>query len=190
MRYSFLQPVVAYYQRLTARERVLLLAVGGTLLAVANLILLSVMIHSWTDLNQQYTAKSQDLERELVFADQRTSLWEPRNAWLKKTQPAVANRNLAGPQLQEAVKNLAQSSQVLITNTKFATFNPTSDYQPVSVGINTQSDWKSVVRFMASVQKPEAFLVFNTARLHTETSDPSQIRGDFVISKWYAPAGK
>ena len=190
MRLPFKLPSFAFYQRLTARERTLLLLVGGSLVLIVNLILLSVLIRSWRDLNLEYTQKSQELDRESLFADQKVSLWQPRTEWLKKTQPPLPNRSLAGPQLQEAIKNLAQGSQMIITNQKFVTLPATPDYQPVTVGVSTQSDWKGVVKFMATLQKPDAFLVFNTASLHTEQSAPAQVRGEFVISKWYAPAGK
>ncbi len=190
IRLPFPLPTFAFYQRLTARERVLLLIVGGSLVVIVNLILLSVLIRSWRDLSLQYTEKSQELYRETAFADQKASLWQPRNEWLKKTQPPLANRSLAGPQLQEAIKGIAQGNQVIVTNQKFVTATTAAAYQPVTVGISTQSDWKSVVKFMATLQRPDAFLVFNTASLHTEQSDPAQVKGEFVISKWYAPAAK
>lgn len=183
-------PKFAFIQRLNPRERVLLLIIGVALVFIVNVILLSVLIRSWRDLNLQYAEKSLELNRETVFADQKSSLWSPRNDWLKKTQPVIANLALAGPQLQEAVKAIAQGNQVILTNTKFVTQPPTPDYQPVSVSISTQSDWANIVKFMASLQKPEAFLVFNTASLHTEQADPKQIRGEFVVSKWYAAATK
>lgn len=197
MKLPFRPPSLAFYHRLNSRERVLLLLVGASLLFVVNLFLLSLLIRSWRDLSLQYAEKSQELTRESAFAEQKTSLWEPRSAWLKKTQPPLVNRNLAGSQLLDTIKGIAQSNQVIISSQTIATAAPGSasasggaEYQPITVRVDTQSDWPGIVKFMAAIQKPDAFLVFDTANLRTEQSDPAKMRGEFIISKWFAPTGK
>ena len=192
-------PTFAFYLRLNPRERVLLLVMGGAVLFIVNLILLSFLLRHTRDLNLQYAEKSQELDREQLFAAQKADLWSPRSAWLQKSQPMLVNRAFASTELLETVKNLAQANMVVVTNQSFP--NPPSntpgnpsggnaDYQPITVKVDTQSDWKSVVRFIAKVQDPAAFLVFEEATLRADPSDPNIMRGVFVVSKWYAPAGK
>ena len=192
-------PNFAFYHRLNPRERVLLLITAGAVLFILNLILLSVLLRNSRELNAQYTEKSRELEREQLFAAQKADLWQPRNNWLQKNQPVLVNRALAGPQLLEAVQSLARANVVVVTNPNIpappgaTAGNPTGgnvDYQPVSVRVDTQSDWRGAIRFMAAVQKPESFLVFEQANLHADQADPNIMRGEFLISKWYTPAQK
>lgn len=192
-------PSFAFYHRLNPRERVLLLIVVGSVLFILNLIVLSFLLRTSRELNQQYAAKSQELNGELLFAAQKPGLWEPRNAWLHTNQPELKNRALAGSQLLETVQGLARGSAVIVTNpsisspTNSSPGNPSggnANYQPVTVRINTQSDWKSLVKFMAALQQPQAFLVFEQASLRTDQADPGVMRGEFLVSKWYAPGGK
>ena len=199
MSLPFPTPTFAFYHRLNSRERVLLLIVGGSVVFIANLILLSVLLRNSRELGQQYTEKTQELDRENLFAAQKTGLWAPRNEWLKKSQPVLINRALAGSQLLEIVQGIARSNSVIVTNPRIPSpsgstpINPgggNADYQPVSVRIETQSDWKNVVKFVAAVQQPNAFLVFEEGSLRSDQADPAIMRGNFLISKWYAPGGK
>ena len=190
-------PNFAFYHRLNPRERVLLLITAGSVLFILNLFLLGVLLRDSRDLNTRYAEKSQALEREQLLAAQKPDLWLPRNEWLNKNQPVLLNRALAGPQLQEAVQSLARANMVVVLNPRIPApsgstpSNPAGgnvDYQPVTLRVDTQSDWRSVVRFMAAVQKPDAFLVFEEANLHADQADPNIMRGEFLISKWYTPA--
>ena len=192
-------PSFAFYHRLNPRERVLLLIVVGSVLFILNLIVLSFLLRTSGELNQQYAAKSQELNGELLFAAQKPGLWEPRNGWLHATQPELKNRALAGSQLLETVQGIARGSAVIVTNPSIQTptnsspANPSggnTDYQPVTVRIMTQSDWRNLVKFLAAIQQPKSFLVFEQASLHTDQADPNVMHGEFLISKWYAPGGK
>lgn len=199
MRLTTPPALAAYYRRLTARERALVLITGGAVLFIANLVLLSVLLRSARELGGAYAEKSQQLSGEQLFANQKNALWAPRNDWLKKTQPVLTNYNIQGNQLLETINGVARSNQMVVTSPGVrpppartpgdAGAGPT-DYQAVTVSVETQSDWKSVVRFVAAVQQPDAFLVFDSANLRTEQNDPARMRGTFVISKWFAPAGK
>ena len=62
--------------------------------------------------------------------------------------------------------------------------------QTVSVEGDTQGDWGETVRFLAEVQKPENFLVFDLASLRTSPTDARLMKCHFLVSKWYAPAPK
>lgn len=199
MRLTFPPVLVAYYRRITPRERVLLLITGGAVLFVVNLVLLNILLNSGRELGSAYAEKSQQLRGEQLFAGQKNSLWAPRSEWLKKTQPALTNYNIQGNQLLEAINATARNNQIVVTNP--GTRPPPTrlggeggavptDYQAVTVSLETQSDWKNVVRFIAAVQSPDAFLVFDNANLRTEQNDPAKMRGTFVISRWFAPAGK
>jgi hypothetical protein len=38
------------------------------------------------------------------------------------------------------------------------------------------------------VQAPDAFIVFESANIAIDSSDPTQMRGKFKVARWYAPA--
>lgn len=200
MRLTLPPGLVDSYRRLTSRERALLFITGGAAVLIVNLLLLSILLRSARELGSAYTERSEDVRREQLFANQKDSLWVPREAWLKKTQPTLNNGNVEGPRLLETIQALARSNQVLVVSPQILPFAAAAppgstvpaptDYQAVTVKVTTQSDWQNVVRFMAAVQRPDAFLVFDSATLRTEQSDPKKMIGDFVISKWYAPAEK
>ena len=192
-------PSFAFYHRLNSRERVLLLVTAGSLLFILNLVLLSFLLRNSHELNLQYAAKSQELNGELLFAAQKPGLWEPRNNWLHANQPELKNRALAGSQLLETVQGIARGASVIVTNpsipspTGSSPSNPSGgnpDFQPVTVRIQTQSDWRNLVKFIAALQTPKSFLMFEQASLRTDRADPNVMRGEFLISKWYAPGGK
>ena len=66
---------------------------------------------------------------------------------------------------------------------------PADAPQAVTVEVDTQADWKETVRFLAALQQPESFVVFDLATLRSNPADPKQMKGHLLISKWYAPRG-
>ena len=57
----FRLPSFEFYQRMSARERLLSLIVGGGVLFVVNLVAISVLLRSSRELRTQIAAKSQEL---------------------------------------------------------------------------------------------------------------------------------
>lgn len=200
MRLTLPPALVAYYRRLTTRERTLLLITGGAVLLIVNLLLLSVLVRSSRELGAEYAEKSQQLRGEQIAANEKSVLWVPRDAWLKKTQPTSPNLNFEGSKLLETIQGVARGNQVILTNPQIQPLDNgrpgvdgaagPRDYRAVRVKIDTQSDWQGLVRFLAAVQQPEAFLVFDSANLRTEQNDPKRMRGEFMVAKWYAPADR
>ena len=195
MRFSL--PSFEFYQRMSRRERVLSLIVAGAVLFAANLVALSTLLRSSRDLRAQITAKSQELRVQSLYA-QEQPLWKQRTDWLKAHQPVLANRDRAGTDLLGEVQAAARINHVLLTTFQI-TPSPlplpgeravASEYRPVGVSVETQSDWMSLVQFLASMQKPEGFVVFEKAKLSSEPNDPQRMKGSFSIAKWYAASGK
>ena len=195
-----LPPVsLAFYQRLNPRERVLTLLVAGAVFVLANLLALNFLIGSFRNLNEQYADGALTLRRERFWADSQPT-WQERMKWLKDKQPPITNR--APTQLLEQVQGAARVSQVLIRNqqpralgTNLGGSKVAGDYyQPASVHFETESDWKQLVDpktgFLTQLQKPENFIVFEQASLHTDPADAKRMRCSFDIAKWHASGGK
>lgn len=187
-------PSFDFYRRMSARERLLSLIVGGTLLLIGNLFAISVLLRSSRDLRAQIAEKSQDLHIQSLYA-QEQPLWKQRTDWLRAKQPVLANYNRAGTDLLGEIQTAARVNKLTI-NTFQITAPPLiivgervakPEHQTVSVAVETDSDWFALVQFLATLQRPEEFIVFEKARLSTEQNDPSRMKGAFIIARWFAP---
>ena len=189
----------AWFHRLTQRERFLTLAVAGTAFVILNLLAISFLFDAYAGLTRQYAEDQGNLLRLKALAVQQP-MWTQRNDWLKHTQPILINRDRAGTALYEQIQNLARAKQVMLNSLQI---KPAASVpggtkareggdapQVVSVDAETQGDWRETVHFLTEIQKPENFLVFELASLHSNPSDPKQLKCHFLISKWYAPVGK
>ena len=189
----------AFYQRMNPRERVLSLLVAGTVFVLANLFAISYLLGAFHDLGAQYADGAQALKRETFWA-QSQPMWEQRGRWLREKQPVLTNRDRAPTQLLEQVQGTARANQVLVRNQQLRALAGTSgpaaeaggppEYQAVSVHVETESDWKQLVGFLALLQQPENFIVFDQASVHTDPGDAKLMRCTFEVSKWNAPAAR
>ena len=193
-------PAVSFvwFHRLTQRERLLTLAVAGTLFVIANLVAINFLIDAYRDVLRRNAEDRTNVLRLRVLADQQ-GMWNQRNDWLKATQPVLTNRDRAGTALYEQVQGVARAKQVMVSALQIkpavtvpgGTAKDGGDApQVVSVEGDTQGNWRETVRFLTEIQKPENFLVFDLATLRTSPGDAKQLRCHFLISKWYAPAAK
>ena len=190
-------PSFEFYHRLSARERTLSLLVVGALLLVVNLVAISTLLRSSRDLRAQIVDKTQELRVQSMYA-QEQPMWKTRTDWLKRIQPALSNRDRAGTDLEGEVQAAARVNRVVLTNPQIMALQPVvagervvqPEYQTVSVSVETQSDWSALVQFIAALQRPEGFLVFDRATLRSDPSDPLRMKGAFTVSKWYASGAK
>ncbi len=184
----------AFYQRITRRERVLLLLVVGTAFLLGNLYALSTVTRSFHTLRQDYRDKSDEWNFASHFIQDK-AVWDARTEWLRNTQPKMTNRDSVSYALLDQVQGLGRQYKVLITGSKIRPVTPgdkvSPDYQAVTMEIDTRSDWSDLVHFLNALQqKPDSFVAFDEARLHSEPSDPATMIGNFRLSKWYAPGGR
>ena len=185
----------AWFHRLSRRERVLTLLVGGAVFVILNLVAIRFLLGTYADLSSRYATDRSNLLLLRALAGERDT-WTQRNDWLKATQPVLTNRDRAGTALYEQLQNIARARQVIVSSLQIkppgTVTAPGGENAPqvVSVEGDTQGDWRETVRFLAEIQKPENFLVFDQASLRTSPSDVHVLRCHFLVSKWYAPAAK
>ena len=189
-------PRFEFYQRLSPRERTLTLLVAGTAFLLGNVLVLSLLIGGFREGRRAYSEKSQDLRLQEIFAREQP-MWAQRISWLKTRQPPLSNRDRAGTELLVQVQGAARASGVIITNPQIKPppINPAGgkepgshDYQAVSVEIDTESDWDGMIGFLQALQRPEGFIVFDLATLRSDPGNATRMKGQFRISKWYAPS--
>lgn len=176
-----------WLQRLNRRERVLLLAVGGTILLLLNLwfwsSLLGAASRTRADLAERKATRAQ---QRLLLKEQK--LWAKRDEWLKKNQPTLKSPVEASALLDQ-VKQVAGKENIVIENPAIGSGDSTPNYQAVFASVETKSPWPPLVRFLYEVQQPESFVVFESVSLAIDSSDPTMMKGKFKIARWFAPKG-
>jgi hypothetical protein len=178
--------IAEWYGRMNRRERTLLLVVGGVVLFLINLMiwnwLLGAIGRAHSDLaNRRNTRKEQE-----IFVNER-DLWTQRQKWLQEHQPAFNGAGEASTLLEQQLKPIASKYDVLVENPQIGSGETTPSHQTVWASIETKSDWKSLVHFLYDVQRPDAFIVFESVNLAVDSSDPTKMHGKFKIARWFAP---
>ena len=176
----------SWYERLSKRERTLLLAIGGIVFVVLNLLvwswLLGALHRAQTDLAVRQSSRME----QSIFMKER-DLWVKRDQWIKKHQPG-----LSGPgepsKLLDQIKPIAAKYNVLIENPQIGSGEATPVHQTVYNSIETKSGWPDLVHIHYDLQQPEKFIVFEGVTLSIDSSDPTVMRGRFKIARWFAPA--
>ncbi|OAI42215.1 hypothetical protein AYO41_04605 [Verrucomicrobia bacterium SCGC AG-212-E04] len=179
------------YNRLTTRERKLLLFVVGALFVVVNLLVVRGLLTSINELRAKWSARSMTATASKAMLSQ-SALWTKRDAWLNEKQPVIgAGRDRASIDLLNDLETLTRNNGLLLDAPPV--INPAEKpgvdpaFQSVSVSIDTKGTWAAVARFLHTVQQPERFIVFESATVQTDPSDSNLLRGKFRIAKWYKP---
>jgi hypothetical protein len=173
-------------RQLTQREKYLGGAVGGVLFLLLTVVFINYLVRQHVRLTGELRTKSNELKTMRVLVAER-ALWEQREAWLDQFQPKLVNESSAGVQLLDRLKEAGRANGVTVENPAIDTLERSNFYRSTPVSFETKSAWPALIRFLASVQQPEAFLEFETVNIQIDPADPTQIRGKFRIGCRYQP---
>jgi len=176
----------AWYQRMTARERRLVLMVAGALFLLINLVVWSKLFDVLANARSEVALRKSTREEQRNLIKEK-DLWAKRDQWLKQHQPTLKSAVEASTLLDQ-VKEIAGKHNVLIENPAIGSGDSTPDHQSVFASFDTKSPWPPLVRFLYDVQQPESFVVFESVQLHIDNADPTMMRGKFKIARWFAPS--
>jgi hypothetical protein len=176
----------AWYERMNQRERLLSWIVAGAIIVLVNLVILSWLFGALGRARSELAARKAALAEQAVYVKER-DLWTKRDQWLREHQPTLKNPAEASVLLDE-LKQVAGKYNVLIQNPAIGSGETTPNHQTVFASIETKSPWPPLVHFLYDVQKPDAFVVFESVNLAIDSSDPTMMRGKFKIARWFAPA--
>jgi hypothetical protein len=175
----------AWFQRMNPRERMLAMIVAGALFLIVNIFIWSSLFgmlgRTRTELAERRAMRTQ----QSVFLKER-AMWQKRDEWLKKFQPALKSPEEASSLLTR-VKEVAARHEVLLENPQIGPGDSTPTYQAVFAAVETKSPWPPLVHFLYDVQQPESFVAFESVNLAIDSSDPTMMRGKFKIARWFAP---
>ncbi len=168
------------------RERLLSWIVAGAVIVLVNLVILSWLFGALGRARIELAARKAALAEQAVYVKER-DLWTKRDQWLREHQPTLKNPAEASVLLDQ-LKQVAGKYNVLIQNPAIGSGETTPNHQTVFASIETKSPWPPLVHFLYDVQKPDAFVVFESVNLAIDSSDPTMMRGKFKIARWFAPA--
>jgi hypothetical protein len=175
----------AFIERMNRRERVLSMIVGGGVFLFANWMIWSWLTGTVAQAQADVASRKSARAQQSVFLKER-SMWEKREAWLKKTQPVLKGPGETSA-LLEQIKGIAGKHNVLLENPSLGGVDTAPTHQSTSVSVETKSPWQPLVRFLHDVQQPDAFIVFENVNIQIDSSDPTMMRGKFKIARWFAP---
>jgi hypothetical protein len=176
----------AWYERMNQRERLLSWIVAGTIIVLVNLVVLSWLFGALGRARSELAARKAASAEQALYIKER-DLWTKRDQWLREHQPTLKDPAEASVLLDQ-LKQVAGKYNVLIQNPAIGSGETTPNHQTVFASIETKSPWPPLVHFLYDVQKPDAFVVFESVNLAIDSSDPTMMRGKFKIARWFTPA--
>jgi hypothetical protein len=176
----------AWYERMNQRERLLSWIVAGTIIVLVNLVVLSWLFGALGRARSELAVRKAALAEQALYIKER-DLWTKRDQWLREHQPTLKDPAEASVLLDQ-LKQVAGKYNVLIQNPAIGSGETTPNHQTVFASIETKSPWPPLVHFLYDVQKPDAFVVFESVNLAIDSSDPTMMRGKFKIARWFTPA--
>jgi hypothetical protein len=178
----------AWYLKMTARERRLVLIVAGALFLLINLLVWSKLFSILSNARAELALQKATRDEQSIYIKEK-DLWARRDQWLKLKQPTLKSAGDASTLLDQ-MKEVAGKHNVLIEKPAIGAGDATPDHQSVFASFETKSPWPPLVHFLFDVQQPESFIVFESIQLQIDSADPTMMRGRFKVARWFAPSGK
>lgn len=172
--------------KLSSREKMLGMAVGGIVIVLLNLLLLSAFARKNAALRAELSVGRQSEEAMKQLLSEQ-DLWARRDAWIDAKQPKLSNESAAGVELLDLIRTIAEKSQITVENPAIGSTVKSQWARSVSVTMDTHSSWPDLIRFLQTIQQPDQFIVFETVHIQVDAADPTKMQGHFKIARWYAP---
>lgn len=181
--------IAAWLERLSKRERIMSLVVGGLLFVLLNLFIWSWLFGALGRARAELAQRKSLRTQQLVYMQER-DLWVKRDEWIQKNQATLTGPGEASKLLEDHIKPAAAKYNVLIENPQIGSGETTPHHLTVFTSLETKSPWPALVHFLYDVQQPENFIVFENVVLSIDSNDPTMMRGKFKIARWFAPTSK
>jgi len=172
--------------KLSSREKILATVVGGAVIFLLNVGLLNAFARRNIVLRSQLADRQVELTQinDLLAAK---GLWSARDAALTAKQPRLTNENAAGVELLDLIRAMAKKHNVTLENEVFGGVAKSTWYRSVPLSLDTHSSWPDLIGFLYAVQRPDQFIVCESANIQVDPSDQTKMLGHFKIARWYAP---
>lgn len=176
-------------QKLTAREKNLLLLCVGVLVFMALAIAANGFMQKRTALLQKIsTMQNQKRENDTWMADR--AFWEKRLAWLEEKMPTTDSIGRAQGQLLEQLQNEALDLGITIQQQTLPEAVTTPDYREVTVNLRVRGDQTAVLGWLATMQSPEKFQAIKQLRMELDSrarEATPQTLCNLTLARWFKP---
>jgi hypothetical protein len=173
-------------KQLTQREKVLAFTVGGAVVLLLNIFVLSYFFRTQSQLRVDFARKQLQLaQMQALMRD--ADKWARLDTEVVARQPKLENEARAGTALLAQVQDSAKKNSVLIEQPAIPNPERRPESISVSVTVETKSTWEALIKFLHALQGPDQFIALESANLKVDTQDQTQMRGRFKIAKWFAP---
>ena len=162
------------------------MAVACVVLFIGNYLLIEFFVKESVRLREERTRKTVELGRREAYLQERV-LWENRLQWAKSRQPVLVKPDRAGPDLLEAIRQVASRAGVQVDVPTFDKPDSRPHCTAALVNLEVRGSWQALCSFLREMQEPEKFVVFESAQLQVDSADKTQMKGVFRVAKWYAP---
>jgi hypothetical protein len=179
--------ILAWFERMNQRERVLSVIVAGVVFVLVNLFIWSWLFGAIGRAHAELATRKAVRREQALYVKER-ALWTKRAEWLQQHQPVLKDPSEASKLLEEQLRPVADKYQILLENPQIGAGETTPNHQTVFATFDTKSEWQPLVHFLYDIQQPEAFIVFENVNLSIDSNEPTKMRGRFKIARWFAPA--
>src|SRR6202011_6248555 len=119
--------LIAAYQRMSQRERVVTLAIAGILLLLINIFIWRWLLGTTSGSRSELAARKATRSEQTVYMKER-ELWDKRDQWLQKTQPTLKGAEEAST-LLDRLKQIAGKYNIVIENPAIGSGEITPNHQ-------------------------------------------------------------
>jgi hypothetical protein len=177
-------------QKLTSREKNLLLACVGVLVFMAFAVLMNDFLRRRSAALQKIaTLQTQKTENDTWMADR--EFWEKRRNWLVEKMPTTESLGRAQGQLLEDLQNQALEYSIIAEQPTLPPLAaPNENYREVTVSMRLRGDQLTVLRWLATLQSPEKFQAIRELKLEIDTRSREktpQVVCNLTLARWFKP---
>ncbi len=171
---------------LTSSEKNLSLLLGGALFLAANLLGGSFYLRKSKLLRMEIDAlKNRRIEASVWIEEK--ELWESRAKWIADNQPRRPESGDPSSNLLEEIQRTAREHQLQILEQSLQDPVKKPSVFEVAIRLKVGGSFENIVLWLASLQKPAAFLAVPSFTLKSDKEPPNVIC-DLLIARWHAPA--
>lgn len=177
-------------QKLTSREKNLLLLCVGVLVFMALAIVTNSFMQRRTDALKKLAAlETQKRENDTWMADR--AFWEKRRAWLVEKMPSTDSLGRSQGQLLEEVQNQALELGITTERPTLPPSPPANEnYREVAVSLRLRGDQTVVLQWLATLQSPEKFQAIRELEIELDTrarEKTPQVQCNLTLARLFKP---
>jgi hypothetical protein len=171
---------------MSARERLLMLLVGGALVVLVSLVCFKYFAAQQTDLMRRKLAAESELRRLKALQAQK-EYWSNRDRWLTSKLPTMGESG-ANLEFRNEVKAIADRLGVILETPSLGAPQRFPTHSSVTIVAEAKGSWAAIFRFLNELQAPGRLVAIDRLTLRTDAADKTRMHASITVAKWFAPS--